>query len=286
MISIIILNWNGKEVTEECLKSIKKQTFKGYETIVVDNNSSDNSVSFLNKKFPSIKLVQNKKNLGFTGGNNEGLKYAKGDYLLLLNNDTILDKNFLEEIWKNKNKADILGVKNYFYGKKNMIWAVGSKVNWLTMRAKLIANKLIDSREIDKIKIDHAVGSAIFFRKKIIEKIGFLDNSFFAYYEETEWQTRAQRAGFKISWVPTAKLWHKVAYSTGGGRSPLSAYYLVRNRGYYIKKYSKHKFIAYLFWLIEIKLRILYGLLKDRKYAKMTWKGMVDFFNDKKGKLI
>ena len=284
-ISIIILNWNGKKITSGCLKSIKNQSFKEYEIIVVDNASSDGSQEYFKKKFPKVKLIENKENLGYAGGNNIGIKKANADYILILNNDTILDKNFLEELWKERNKADILGVKNYYFDKKNLVWAIGSKVNKFTMKAKLVGNKLIDSKDIDKMEIEHAVGSAIFLNKKVIDKIGFLDEDYFAYYEETEWQTRAINAGFKISWVPSAKLWHKVAYSTGGGRSPMSAYYLVRNRAYYIKKYGKYVVVAWTVWFMEVFARVVYGIIKNREYAKMSFKGMRDFFKGKRGKI-
>jgi GT2 family glycosyltransferase len=121
MISIVVLNWNGKEITEECLNSIKKQTFKDYEIILVDNNSTDGSSEYLKKRFPKINLIQNKENYGYAKGNNIGIKKAKGDYVLILNNDIILDKNFLKELDKHKNKADILGAKNYFYDKPKII---------------------------------------------------------------------------------------------------------------------------------------------------------------------
>ena len=283
-ISIIILNWNGVKITEQCINSIKKQTFKDYEIIVVDNASTDGSISYLKNKFPKIKFIHNKQNLGYAGGNNVGIKKTKGEWVLILNNDTILDKNFLDELWKNRGKADILGVRNYYFNERNIIWAIGSKVNKLTMRAKLIANKMKDSSRINSMKIEHAVGSAIFVNKKVFSKIGYLNEDYFAYYEETEWQARAKKANLSISWVPSAKLWHKVACSTGGGKSPLSAYYLIRNRGYFIKKWGEVKIIAWPAWLSEGLLRTFYGLLKDKEYAKMTLKGMRDFFKGKKGK--
>ena len=284
MISIIILNWNGKKVTADCLESMKKQDLKNYEVVLIDNGSTDGSSKYLKKKFPFIKLVQNKENLGCSKAYNMGVEKANGDYILILNNDVILDKNFFNELWKNKDKADILGVKNYFYDQKKILWAIGVRINKFTMRAKLIGNKIVDSEEINKIKVDQAVGSAMLTNKKVIDKIGFLKDSFFAYYEETEWQTRAQKAGFSTSWIPSAKLWHRVAYSTGGGRSPLSAYYLVRNRGYYIKRWAKYKLIAYPYWILEVFLRIIYGLIKNRKYAKTSFTGMTDFLKGVKGK--
>ena len=163
---------------------------------------------------------------------------------------------------------------------------MGSKVNKFTMKARLIGNKEIDQGQYDKNFIpSQIVGSAMVINKKIINKIGFLDKKYFCYYEETEWQTRAKNKGHTISWIPKAKLWHKVGFSTGGGRTPLSAYYLVRNRGYFIKKWSKYKIIAYSYWIFEVFMRVFYGLLKDKKYAKMALRGMIDFFNGKKGKL-
>lgn len=284
MISIVILNWNGKKITEECLNSIKKQTFKNYEIILVDNASTDGSLEYLKKKFPKISLIQNKENYGYAKGNNIGIKKAKGEWILILNNDIILDKNFLKELDKHKNKADILGTKNYFYDKPKIIWAIGSKFNKFTMRANLIANKMQDSKEIDKMKIDHAVGSVMLVNKKVFEKAGHLNEDYFVYFEETEFQLRAQEHGFKISWIPSAKLWHKVGFSTGGGRTPLSAYYLTRNRAYTIKKHSKYKIIAYPYWILEVLARLIYGFFKDRKFAKMSWKGAIGFFKGEKGR--
>jgi len=286
-ISIIILNWDGKKMTEGCLNSIMPQVNKNFEIIVVDNGSTDGSAKYIKNKFPSVNIIESPVNLGYAGGNNLGVQSVKGNYVLILNNDVIVDKNFLYEIWKNKDKADILGVKNYYYDNKNILWSVGSRVNKFTLKACLIGNKEEDVERYDKnFTPPQVTGSAMLINKKVIDKIGFLDENYFTYYEETEWQTRARNTGFRISWIPTAKLWHKVGFSTGGGRSPMSAYYLVRNRGYYIKKYGRWNIIAWLYWLFEVKMRIFYGLIKNREYAKMSWKGMIDFFKGKKGKLV
>jgi len=285
-ISIIILNWNGKKILKKCLDSVKSQTFKNFETILVDNASEDGSQEFLRKDYPWVKLVENKKNFGYAKGNNIGIRSSKGEYVLILNNDTVLDRNFLKELDNCKNKADILGVKNYFYDKKEIFWAVGAKLNKFTMRASLIGNKEKDNGQYDNADIEYTVGSAIFVDRKVFDKIGYLNEEYFCYYEETEWQTRALNKGFKIALCPKAKLWHRVAYSTGGGKSPLSAYYLVRNRGYYIKKWAPYKIIAYPYWMIEIIARFLYGLLKGKlTFSKMSLKGMISFFNGKKSQL-
>lgn len=285
--SIIILNWNGKKTTEECLNSLMPQLNKNFETILVDSASTDGSAKYLRRKFPKLKIIQSKKNLGYAGGNNLGVKNAKGNYILILNNDVVLDKNFLKEIYKNKNKADILGVKNYYYDKKDILWSVGSKINSLTMRASLIGNKEKDSGQYDKnFSPPQIVGSAMLINKKVIDKIGFLNDDYFAYCEETEWQTRALNNGFTVSWIPAAKLWHKVGFSTGGARSPVSSYYLTRNRAYFIEKWAKYKLIAWSYWTVEVIARICYGVLIGKKeFSVMTYRGVVDFLKRKSGKL-
>lgn len=282
-ISIIILNWNGKKMTEECLNSLIPQINNNFEIIVIDNGSTDGSSKYLKKKFPKIKIIESSINRGYAGGSNLGVRNAKGNYILILNNDIILDKKFLQEIWKHKDDADILGVKNYYYDKKNILWSIGSRVNKFTMKASLVGNKIEDKGQLDDFKVEQIVGSGMLINKKVINKINFLDENYFCYYEETEWQTRAKNSGFTISWIPSAKLWHKVGFSTGGGRSPTSAYYLVRNRAYYIQKWSKWKIIAYSYWLFEIFARILYGLIKNKKYSEMSLKGAMDFLRRKKG---
>lgn len=282
--SIIILNWNGKKVTADCLRSIQNQTYKPYEVIVVDNASLDGSVNYLKGKFPSVKFIENKTNLGYAGGNNVGIKIAQGDYILILNNDTVLDKDFLLEMAKRTNVADVIGAKNYYFDKKDIFWAVGSKVNEWTLRARLIGNKEKDEGQYDRDLYYHAVGSAIFANTKVFKKVGVFNESYFCYFEETEWQTRVLKAGFKIGFAPKAKLWHRVAYSSGGGRSPFSTYYLIRNRAYYLSKWARFKLIAYLVWFVEVFAKIFTSILsRDLKMAKASYAGCVDFFLRRKG---
>jgi len=286
-LSIIILNWNSKKITEECILSLVPQLNKKIELILVDNNSYDGSVAYFKKRFPFLKVIKSSKNLGYSGGNNLGVYNSHGEHILILNNDTILEKNFIREILKNKDKADILGVKNYYYDHKNILWAIGSKLNKYSFKASLIANKKPDSLKINKEKVEFIVGSAMCINKKVIEKIGFLNEDFFLYYEETEWQIKAKKAGFKIDWIPSAKLWHRAGFSTGGGRTAISSYYLVRNRAYCIKEFSNHKLVSYFSWGLEVFMRIFYGLFSfNVLYSKLTLFGVLAFFRKEKGELI
>lgn len=283
-VSVVILNWNAKKITGDCIQSVLEQSHKSYEIILVDNASSDGSTKELKKRFKKIKVVENKKNLGYAGGNNSGLKACTGDYILILNNDTVLDKDFLRALIKNKEKGDILGVKNYYFDKKNILWAVGSELNRFTARASLVGNKEIDHGQYDQTSPPYIVGSSMFIKKEVFKRIGYFDESYFCYFEETEWQTRAINAGYKIGFVPQAKLWHRVAYSSGGSTSPLSAYYLVRNRAHYIRKWSKHKIIAYSVLLAEVLARIAKGIISgNTKYSLASFRGLKDFILKKKG---
>lgn len=291
LISIIIVNWNGKEVTIKLLESIGEQTYQNYEVIVVDNHSSDGSVKALqyieeHPASPNLKLIVNNHNEGYVGGNNIGISQAKGDYILVLNNDLTLDSTFLEELIKDKDKADILGVKNYYASSFDTLWSVGSKVNKWTMKASLVGIKEKDKGQYDKgYTPKHIVGSAMFAKREVWDSIGHLNPDYFCYYEETEWQTRAKLAGFSINWCPTARLWHKVAYSSGGGSSPTSQYYLVRNRGKFLSKYAPHKGVAHMSLIVESLLRTALSVCKLRlKGSLAPIKGYFAFLAGETGK--
>lgn len=290
-VSIVVAHMNGKEIIKEFLDSLKKQTFKDFETIIVDNGSTDGSISFIKKKYPWVKLIRNEENRGFSGGNNDGMHIARGDYILLLNNDTVLDKDFIKNLFNERNSGGILGAKNYYHdvdGRKDIIWAVGSKLNKIFMKSRLFGNKEIDYGQYNqKIELNETVGSAMFINRKVLDEIGLFDERYFNYCEETELQLRAKKAGFRIVYVPAAVLWHKVGYTTGGGSTPLATYYLVRNRGLLIRQHQKWflKPISYFSLFLEVILRSMkYSREKRKDKVRATWAGYSDFLNKKFGK--
>lgn len=230
-ISIIILNWNGWEDTVECLKSLSKITYSNYEMIVVDNDSTDDSVKHL-KKFAKIKLILNKENLGFAGGNNTAmrqiLKRGESDFVLLLNDDTVVDKDFLSELVKvaqGEKKAGILGLKIYYYdyqGKKNVIQSAGSMVN-------LYLGKFPRIKDANKTReVDFVTGACLLIKTEVIKKIGLLDESYFLLFEDMDWCLRAKNAGYSILYVPKSIIWHKVSQSFEKKNIP-QTYYYTRN---------------------------------------------------------
>ncbi len=207
MVSIIILNWNGIDFTKKCLASIKSKTsYSSYEIIIVDNGSNAKEIMELKKlhtKEIINKLILNKSNKGFSGGNNQGIRVAKGNYFLLLNNDTILTKNWLTELVKTAEKDKKIGIvgpdiKSYYH--PGIVFGGGYVDNSGAARHSY-AKKESDAEQVG--------GAALFFKKEVLKKIGELDEGFNPiYFEETDFCTRAKRAGFRIVFTPKSKVVH------------------------------------------------------------------------------
>lgn len=238
LVSIIILNLNGKEFTKNCLEAIKKNTsYKNYNVIIVDNNSNDGSREMIKSNFKWVDLLENNSNRGFSGGNNDGINYAikryNPDYVYLLNNDTLVEKNWLSEAVKTiqKNSATgIVGSKQLNFDKKPVIssgWvnSWGVKYYWGN-----------EEKEVSWVS-----GAGFLVAKKVIEKVGILDEIYSpAYYEETDFEKRATKQGFKIIHCPKSIFLHK-----GGATSKKEVrnfsglfyrnrfIYFIKNHGYF-----------------------------------------------------
>jgi GT2 family glycosyltransferase len=216
-VSIIILNWNGLYDTIECIESVEKIDYPYYELIVVDNASEGNDVAVLREKFGQlIHIIENDKNYGFAEGCNIGMRYAISggtDYILLLNNDTTVAPDFLMEmtlVGESDERIGILGPKIYFYDAPNVIWEAGGKINWWLASIKVHSHGEMDNARHDKITIkDFVSGAAMLIKSKLLDTISLLDSSFFFGYEDYDFCIRARRSGFKIVYVPSARIWHK-----------------------------------------------------------------------------
>ncbi|MBW1793703.1 MAG: glycosyltransferase family 2 protein [Deltaproteobacteria bacterium] len=237
-VSIIILNWNGLQDTLECLDSVKKINYLNFEVIVVDNGSTDNSVKGITKRFPEVTLIATGKNLGFAAGNNVGIRYAinnAAEYILLLNNDTTVDPQLLNAFLEASYlypEAGILGAKIYYYSEPNKIQFAGTTWNKQKCNFTNIGEGEVDDGITYECysESDYVCGCALFFKKEVIEKVGYLESKFFLNYEETDWCFRSRRSGYKCLFVPKAKVWHKIAVSFGGDSSPMYEYFVVRNK--------------------------------------------------------
>lgn len=216
-VSIIIVTFNGRKHILNCLESIKKTTYVNYEVIVVDNGSKDGTSEIIKKNFPDVKLILNNRNLGFTGGNNEGIKQAKGSIIFLLNDDTIIHSRLIEVLVKELTKSSeigIVGPKIYFMSdsanKPDKIWFAGGKINWSAGSSYHLGRNLTDREFIEdsQKEVDFITGCALMIKKEVVNKIGLLDNRFFAFYEDADWCQKARKAGYKVVYVPFGGVWH------------------------------------------------------------------------------
>ena len=274
-ISIIILNWNGKEDTLECLESLRKLDYLNYEIIVVDNGSSDDSVPILRKGFPNIELIVNDKNLGYAGGNNVGIEYAlkrKADYIFLLNNDTVVHKDCLRELLdviEREPKVGFVGPKTYYYQEPKRIQFIGGSYSFITGRSSYIGSGEIDHGQHDELReVDFINGHALLVRKEVIDSIGMLDPEYFAYNEETDWCIRAKGKNYKCLYVPRAIVWHKSSKSSCGLTRP---YLITRNQLLFMRKNaSKRQLMIFFlhFFLVQTTHRML-SFLKHRQWDKL-----------------
>lgn len=261
---IVILNWNGLADTLECLDSLRRIMYSNHVILVIDNGSKGNDADIVKRKFrDSIFVLKEDKNLGFVGGCNAGIRWALhfgAKYILLLNNDTVVNSNFLTEmisVVQNDEQIAIAGPKIYYYEQSNRIWSMGGKVNFWNGITPLIGmNELDDGRFESVSEVDFVTGDALLIRADSIRRIGLLSEIYFAYYEETEWCLKARKAGLKVVCVPKAKVWHKI-YKTRS--SELKLYYLTRNRFLFMKRNaSSNQFLVFVlyFFMTDLAFQI------------------------------
>lgn len=291
---IIILNWNGKNYTIDCLNSLKEINYNNYKIAVIDNGSVDDSVFEIKKQFPEVEIIENKINLGFAGGNNIGIKYAmknQADYILLINNDTITDNNFLiklVEVGESDKGIGILGPKILFCSEPNRIWFAGGKVNWLKNKGTHIGLDEIDNGQRDKKgEVDYLTGCCLLIKKKVIERIGILAGDYFLYYEDTDFSLRTKNSGYKCFYVPESKIYHKISRSTKPGSSSY-VYYHTRNGLVLAKRNGSlmNKIILYfycLFLFLKQIIKIVF-IPQKRNWAYAVLRGEKDFLFGKMGK--
>ena len=241
---IIILNWNGITDTLACLDSVRHLDYANHEVVVVDQNSNDGSREAIANQYGEVTLIRNEDNLGFARGNNIGIQHAMdrgADYILLLNNDTIVLSTFLSALMAaaiEHPDFDIFGPKIVFDSDPEVIWAAGSHIEWRKAICVQRGYQEIDRGQYDTtVEVNALSGCAMMISRRAFRTVGTLDSRFFAYYEETDWCARATKAGLRILYVPTAVVRHKVS-RTIGPSSPAIAFYMVRNNLLFVWKNS------------------------------------------------
>lgn len=252
---VIILNYNGKNILKKTLESVYKLNYPNYQVVVVDNDSTDGSFEEARLAFGKFNFIKNNQNVGFAAGNNVAIKWAlekMADYVFLLNNDALIEKNSLTKLINEAQKDETFGILSpiIYKGDGDKVWFSGGKINWLKMRTE----HTNDTRETQYI-----TGCAMLIRKEVFKKIGLLDENFFLYYEDADFSFRATRAGFKLKIVKSASVFHfeKSAESLN------KIYYLVFSGIRFFRKNSNFFIRIYIeCYLLARKIKNNYDIKK------------------------
>ncbi|MFH1847977.1 MAG: glycosyltransferase family 2 protein [Candidatus Omnitrophota bacterium] len=289
LVSVVILNLNGEEHTSECIKSLADSDYRDFHVILVDNGSTDDSPQKLKQRFPSVSFIRNNSNLGFCRGVNIGIEYAlentTSKYILLLNNDTAVNKNFLYElvdVFMEHKDIGIVGGVEYRYDRPDKIRMAGHKFFWwIGLQGRVKKVRAPGPRDVQSVP-----GSCLMIRKKVIEKIGLLDERFFAYYDDADWCFRARNAGYRVAYSPKAGIRHR-ASQVIKKRTPEEYYFYARNQPLFMLKHCPRLFLAnyFIVYFLKIFLRVIYfKLTAQKEKSSAVFKGFSDFLKGNYGK--
>lgn len=285
-LSIITINYNGLKDTCELIESLPLGNHT-IEVIVVDNASKEDEASIIENRYPTIKVIRSNKNLGFAGGNNLGIKAAQGRYLFFINNDTLLSHqpSAIDSLISRLESDEKIGMVcpkiRFAWGDNPIQFAGYTLLSRFTMR-----NRSIGFGETDKGQYDtphstpYAHGAAMMVKREVLEKVGFMPECYFLYYEELDWSMMFTRAGYTIWYEPACTIYHKESQATGQN-SPLKVYYLTRNRLLFVKRnkkgYAKYITYAYLICMVAPRDICKYIFHRQQNLASATIKGIINF---------
>ena len=290
-ISVITVNYNGLKDTCELIDSI---TFSNnMEVIVVDNGSHEDEATVIELLYPNVIVIRSNKNLGFAGGNNLGIKAAKGKYLFLINNDTFLDSHFdtkqLTERLESRPEVAIVCPKIRFSWSNRPIQFAGyTKLSAITLRNRAIGCCEEDNGQYDiPNPTPYAHGAAMLIKREAMEKVGLMPECYFLYYEELDWSLMFTRNGYKIWYDPACVIYHKESQTTGQD-SPLRTYYITRNRLLFARRNIPYprRLLTYIYIICVVGTRdvMKHLLCHHSPNAKATLKGIVHFIRNRQGK--
>jgi GT2 family glycosyltransferase len=290
LVSIVTLTWNTTDITCDFLRSINEHcTYNNLEIIIVDNGSKDDPTGVFKSIRPDVKVILNGKNLGFTGGNNVGIKAATGDYLFIVNNDTEFTPGLIEgllEIFNKYPDAGIVSPKfHYFFHKGTLEYAGYNTVNIFTGRNAMVGCKEKDEGQYNEIKeTNYAHGGGMMVPRKVIEEVGGLPEEFFIYYEEFDWCEQIKRKGYKVYYQPNSLIYHKESMTTGKA-SPFKTFYHTKNRILFMRrnmsKASYFIFLLYFTFLTVPKNTATFIVKRQAAHLRSFWKGIMWHFNKK-----
>ena len=270
LVYVITLNWNRRDDTLKFLAAFSQLTYPRYRILVVDNGSTDDSVQAIAARFPYVKQIVNRRNLGFAAGANVGIRQALArgaDFVFLANNDTFIAPDALDLLVDAALASDVglAAPKIYYASDPQRIWSVGGWRNGVTMEIAACRRGQPDAGLCeDPFEVDFVTGCGMLMRRQCLEEIGLFDDRFFMYYEDSDYCLRVRLAGYRVLIVPQARMWHRVATSSGGSDSPMERYYMARSSVLFFRKHVRgwrwlivgpYRMGSAVKWVIRLALR-------------------------------
>ena len=277
----VVLTWNQCQDTLDCLASLSQMTYPNCHIVLVDNGSTDDTAAVVSAQYPEVTVLVNPRNLGFTGGTNVGMRYALSegaDYVFLINNDTYVEPNILDEliVYAAMPGVGIVGPKIYCADDPQRIWTVGTgRHPWTLEMVDKGIGQLDTGQWEEVLEQDYIVGCAQLFPRSVLEEVGLLDEVFFLYYDDLDLSIRVQQAGYRTLMVPQARMWHKGAASASGDSdSPRIRYYRARSSVWFFRKHVRG-----LRWLAVIPYRMGSALKTVLRLGRRgRWDGIKAYF--------
>lgn len=245
LVVIIVLNWNGRDDSAECLESLRAARYDRRKVILVDNGSTDGSAETLPGCFPEVEFLETGRNLGYAEGNNAGIRRALelgADFVCLLNNDTTVEADFLAKLVEAAQadpKIGIIGPRINSYARRDRVAFAGGRICLTIGWTRHVGNRAIDrGRFKGLLDEDYQTGAAMMLSRALLEKVGMFDPGYVSYCEDVDLCLRARAAGFRVTCLRDAVVYHKISRSTGGGLTPFKAYRKIVSGGRLYRKYS------------------------------------------------
>jgi len=245
LVYTVVLTWNGRADTLECLPTVLAMPYPNMRVVLVDNASTDGTVPAVREAFPGVEILVNKENLGFAGGTNTGVRYAlerQADYVFLLNNDVTVAEDtlgYLIQVAESEPDVGVLTPRIYYYYDHSRLWSVGGRKRPFTLAfTDPDINKPIDDVYHGQRNVDYVLGCGMLVRSEVFRTAGLLDEAFIMCYEDLDFCLRVKRAGWRLVYVPQAKMWHKVLASAQSD-PPLRRYQRSRDSIRFFKKHTR-----------------------------------------------
>lgn len=278
LVYLIILSYNGKQLTLDCLASVLKLNYENFIIVVVDNASTDRTVEAIKTEYSmellsgKMVLIANNKNTGFAAGNNTGMKYAfekNANYALLLNNDTVVDRDLLKNmipLLASDERIGIAGPKIYYQDPPDRIWFAGGEIKLYKGLSRHIGIRQKDTGQFNTpFECDYITGCAMLIKRQVIIQTGYLDTVYPMYSEDADYCLRARESGFKIMYIPGGLVWHKISAATGGQLRWKKIRLRLLSNFLFLRRYARwYHWLSIPFFSAADGLRILVSVITGR----------------------